>query len=79
MGRFGFSVYRDIGQVTFGTNGHPINGSWCSALFSSLAHVEGPEIYIHGCQMAIAQFLESICVWPFGLLDHGPATLRCKM
>ena len=28
----------------------------------------------HGCQMALA-----ICVCPFGLLDYGSATLRCKI
>ena len=36
------------------------------------------DIIRHGCQMAIAGFLES-CVWPFGLLDYGSATLRCKI
>ena len=34
----------------------------------------------HGCQMAIAGFLVLIvCDWPFGLLDSGTATLRCKL
>ena len=39
---------------------------------------EFEDIIRHGCQMAIAGFLES-CVWPFGLLDYGSATLRCKI
>ena len=33
----------------------------------------------HGCQMAIARFNRIIRVWPFGLLDYGSATLRCKI
>ena len=32
----------------------------------------------HGCQMAIAKFLDCL-VWPFGLLDYGSATLRFKI
>ena len=30
----------------------------------------------HGCQMAIAGFLDRMYVWPFGLLDYM-APLRC--
>ena len=28
----------------------------------------------HGCQI-----FRIVCVWPFGLLDYGPARLRCKI
>ena len=27
----------------------------------------------------IARFFKIVCVWPFGLLDYGSATLRCKI
>ena len=33
----------------------------------------------HGCQMAIVRFLDRSLSWPFGLLDYGSATLRCKI
>ena len=26
-----------------------------------------------------SQIFRSLCVWPFGLLDYGSATLRCKI
>ena len=26
-----------------------------------------------------SQIFEIVCVWPFGLLDYGSATLRCKI
>ena len=26
-----------------------------------------------------SQILRIVCVWPFGLLDYGSATLRCKI
>ena len=45
-------------------------------------HAEGQhEGQYHGCQMAIAGFLNCICVWPFGLegLWLRSATLRCKI
>ena len=31
-----------------------------------------------GCQMAMPDF-KIVCIWPFGLLDYGSATLRCKI
>merc|ERR1712024_217633 len=33
----------------------------------------------HGCHMAIAGFFRIVWDWPFGLLDYGSATLRCKI
>ena len=29
--------------------------------------------------MALAQFLDCMRFWPFGLLDYGSATLRCTI
>ena len=26
-----------------------------------------------------SQIFRIVCVWPFGLLDYGSATLRCKI
>ena len=33
----------------------------------------------HGCQMAIASFLERMCLALRGFLDYGSAMLRCKI
>ena len=35
------------------------------------------QAWTHGCQMAMD--FKIVCVWPFGLLDYGSATLRCKI
>ena len=67
--RYGTKVVKRDTEALLGWPNHPgLDGPFAETPEPPFADVR------HGCQMAIAR-----CVWPFGLLDYGSATLRCKI
>ena len=62
------------------------SSGWRFLIFNNLALLDMPGEYVcvdMGLGM-VARLIDSqifriVCVWPFGLLDYGSATLRCKI
>ena len=55
-----------------------IAGTTIGLIISAVCQTQQDATQVHGCQMAIAGF-QIVCVWPFGLLEYGSPTLRCKI
>ena len=87
MGRGAYSVIIDHQLHNFGMclpsnisviMDRPRRNSMVSLMKNNACNCNCLSVW-HGCQTAVAGFLDRMCLAPSGLKDYGSATLRCKI
>ena len=76
------SMVTHIKGVHYGIK--PFRCNECSFACAYKAKLRGHQMKRHGATQAwlpdgYSRIFRIVCVWPFGLLDYGSATLRCKI